>query len=76
MDLSSTLRAQLRSESRAGGGAAELLAAAIIAAIDRPDGEVQGLPRVVLPAPRHLDLQWWIADRHTAPGRRATSRWA
>jgi hypothetical protein len=64
----------LRREARGGSGMDELIAAAVIAAIDRPDGELQRLPRVTPPSPVRLHIEWWMADGHTVPGRRALRR--
>lgn len=67
-------RAALEREAKGGFGVGELIAAAIIAAIERPDGPIPVLPSVAPPAAARLRLAWYVADGHTAVGRRALRR--
>jgi RadC-like JAB domain len=64
-------------EAQGGYGTAELIASAVIAAIDRPDGLVPDLPVVPHSADADLwRLAWYTADSHTATGGRVLSRQA
>lgn len=64
----------LRREAKGGSGTDELLAAAIIAAIDRPDGAPATLPTVNPAVASVLRLPWWVADSHVAVGERVLRR--
>lgn len=62
---------------RQGGAVGECMSAAVIAAIDQPNGQVPELPTMQyerLPASARLD--WYAADVHTAIGGRVLARQA
>ena len=62
----------LRREAKGGAGGGELTAAAVIAAIDRPDGIAPVVPTVSWqPVDGPVDVDWYALDVHTALGRRA-----
>ena len=64
-------------EAQGGFGTGELIAAAVIAAIDRPDGPVPELPVVPYEQPaERIRLAWYCADSHTAVGGRVLARQA
>jgi hypothetical protein len=68
-------RAALEREALGGIGTAELLAAAIMAVIDRPNAAVPDLPHVsVDPIPGSYHPSWYTQDGHTALGRRVLAR--
>jgi RadC-like JAB domain len=62
---------------RLGGAVGECLAAAVIAAIDRPDGPIPELPPVEYePLPASTRPDWVALDQHTAVGSRVIARQA
>jgi len=62
---------------RLGGAVGECLAAAVIAAIDRPDGPIPELPPVEYePLPASTPPDWFALDQHTAVGSRVLARQA
>ena len=56
----------LRREAKGGSGKDELLAAAVIAAIDRPSGPLPELPQVTPVAESHWQLPWYCAEIRTS----------
>lgn len=66
--------AALRREAKGGFGTGELMAAAVIAAIDKPQGPTPTLPSVAAPSQPRLELAWFVADGHTSIGQRALRR--
>ena len=66
--------AALRREAMGGSGTDELMAAAVIAAIDRPSGPLPELPYVASPPASSWQLPWYVIDSHSEPGRRAIRR--
>lgn len=63
--------ASLRREAKGGSGTDELLAAAIIATIDRPADPPDPFDPVPPTGDRQLNLDFYVADGHTAVGQRA-----
>jgi RadC-like JAB domain len=62
---------------RLGGAVGECLAAAVIAAIDRPDGPIPELPPAQYePLPASTRIDWYALDQHTAVGSRVLARQA
>lgn len=62
---------------RLGGAVGECMAAAVIAAIDRPDGSIPELPTATFePVPVPCELDWYALDMHTAIGGRVLTRQA
>jgi hypothetical protein len=60
-----------------GGAVGECMAAAVIAAVDRPDGPVRELPAVEYePLPSSIRLSWTDTDIHTSLGGRVLARQA
>jgi hypothetical protein len=68
------VEAALWREGQGGSGVDELAACAIIALIDKPDGEVPSQPVVAFDERRHQRLEFWMTDGHTPPGERALIR--
>ena len=63
--------AALRREAKGGFGTDELLAAAIIAAIDRPSDPPPSFLKAARPSNHPIELDFYVADAHTAVGQRA-----
>jgi hypothetical protein len=69
------VEAALWREGQGGSGIDELAAAAVIAAIDRPDGPIPDPPSVAHAPPDALRrLDWYAFDGHTVIGERVTGK--
>ena len=66
--------AALQREAKGGAGTGELIAAAIIAAIEEDGVDALALPRRAARDQPELRLAWYAADGHTSVGQRALGR--
>jgi hypothetical protein len=66
--------AALWREAKGGSGMEELIAAAVIALIDRPSSEIPALPVVPYGRQAPDGLPWWAIDSHVPLGERALGR--
>jgi hypothetical protein len=66
--------AALWREALAGSGMDELIAAAVIALIDRPTGDVPPVPSAVYDTSAAGAIPWWAVDSHVPIGERALAR--